>query len=107
MTKNDVIRIEYPTDDFDAWVEVPKIWRGYHTRRRDEVMRKVNELGNIELGNTCLALSLAEDWGGIDGFESKNPEEWKPEEVPIPVIAWLVDVVIDSFNKAYTVPKNS
>lgn len=84
---------------------LPDEWLGEHAERRDEAIRKSQELGPT-LKQFAVSMALLEDWGGISGLDG-NPEQWDFTKMPLDVIAWISETVTIDFNQCFIVPKVS
>jgi len=91
-----------------AYIVLPKEWTGDHIIRRNAILVQIvdQEVRQSEAINAAIAIVLVDDWGGIQGMESKDPGEWDLRKVPLPVLAWLSDVVLNDFLSSFSVPKN-
>jgi hypothetical protein len=108
MIKEETRRIDCPLADFpDAYVIVPKHWKGKHCIKRDEALLAAKAYKSVEIANLSISLHLAESFGGIPGAEGDDPVKWDYPEIPLLIISWLSEVVVNDFTASYKVPKNS
>lgn len=87
---------------------LPDQWLGKHVEIRDEALAAAEKRGikSMTLIDFAVALSLAEDWGDIPGIDGP-PERWDFKLVPLPVIGWINQTVIQPFVECFQVPKVS
>ena len=99
-------RVECPLPVYaEAFVILPDEWLGEHAERRDEAVRKGQELGPT-LRQFAVSVALLETWGNIPGLDG-NPEQWDFEKLPLDLIAWISASVTLDFNQCFVVPKVS
>lgn len=89
-------------------MEIPSEWLGYHVDRRDKALAEARESGikSSTLQDFAVALALAEDWGNIPGLDGP-PDQWDFQDVPLPLIAWMIATVVGPFADCFRVPKVS
>ena len=102
-------KINCPHPDYEhTFIVLPKEWLGEHVIRKDaalEIINKQHKSGDIS--NFAAAMAIVDDWGNIPGMEKRRPDEWDMAKVPVPIIAWVINEVLEDFAAAYKVPKVS
>lgn len=91
----------------DAFVVLPDEWLGEHAERYDQAIRAAaKRFEGRTLINFSIALTIAENWGGIPGLEGK-PENWDFTKLPLELISWMNQAVLNDYALALSVPKVS
>ena len=84
---------------------LPDEWLGNHARRRDESYGKLiaNKVTGTLL-NFGVAIALLDDWNlpVVTG----NHDKWDFDELPLNMMAWVIDAVIIPYNICFDVKKN-
>ena len=90
----------------DVSITLPDEWLGKHNVRQLEAIDALKEQSLPPVWRDfSVAMALVSDWR-IPHMPA-NRDEWQVENVPIRVMVWVRDVVLDSFSEAFVVPKNS
>lgn len=90
-----------------ASVVVPDEFLGIHAQRRDKAVDEAekNEL-NSTLTQFAVSLALLDDWSHIPGIDGP-PEQWDFTEIPLEMIAWIIEAVLVPFLACFEIPKAS
>ena len=99
-------RFECPFSEYpDAWIELPDVWLGRHAQRRDQAVEAARRYNSETMTAFAAAMALLENWR-LPGLEG-NPEHWDFSALDLRLIAWVSQVVLGDFAKAWEIPKNS
>ena len=107
MAADEKRRVYYPDQGRypGAYVVLPPEWLGEHFMTRDKAVEAAARFNSSSLTRACIALCLAEEWGGIPGLVGADPAAWDFARVPAPLLVWLDVVVVTEFSKVYIIPK--
>jgi hypothetical protein len=102
-------RVDYPDQTAfpGAHVTLPAEWLGEHFMARDVAVAAAEHFNSLQITRACVALCLADEWGGIPGLTGSNPAAWEFGKVPAILLIWLERTVVDDFAQVYAIPKAS
>ncbi len=101
-------KLSCPHPDYGkAFIVLPSEWLGKHAGIKDRAFRDFEARLTKDQLNFMVAMLLVEEFGNIPGMEGPDPAQWEMERIPIPILAWVTEVVLSDFSAAYIVPKNS
>jgi len=98
-----------PHPDYaEMYVVLPNEWTAEHLIKRNAVLNAVvdQEVRQSEAINAAIAIVLVDEWDGIPWIKGDDPKDWELRKIPLPVLTWLTQVVLEDFLSAFRVPKN-